>query len=174
MSAQPQQDHQAYLALRSCIQKVATGPEYSKNLSYEECLAAMRHVLSGKADAVQTAVFLIGLRMKRETDDENRASLQAIIEQTRTVVAPVEELVDVADPYDGYTRGLPAAPFLPALLAELGVPAVVHGLESVGPKFGITARKVLRAAGVPVDLSPEQAAAQLAERGWAYVDQKAY
>lgn len=174
MSVPANQDHQAYLALRSCIQKVATGPEYSKNLSYDECLAAMRHVVSGKADPVQIAVFLIGLRMKRETDEENRASLQALMDQTISAVAPVDELIDVADPYDGYTRGLPASPFLPAVLATMGMPAVVHGLETVGPKFGITARKVLRAAGVPVDLTPAQAAAQIGKAGWAYIDQKMF
>jgi anthranilate phosphoribosyltransferase len=174
MSAQPSETLSASLALRTCIQKVATGPEYSKDLSYEECLAAMRHVMTRKADEVQTAVFLIGLRMKRETDAENRASLQAILEQTQTATAPVDEVVDVADPYDGYTRGLPASPFLPAVLAACGVPAVTHGVESVGPKYGITHRKVLRAAGVDVDQTPIDAAQRVGRTGWAYVDQKAY
>ena len=45
----------------------------------------------------------------------------------------------------------------------------------MSPKFGITHHRVLRAAGVPVELSVEDAAARLAEPtiGWAYVDQKA-
>lgn len=174
MATQMTEDKSAYLALRSCIQKVATGPEYSKNLSYDECLAAMRHVMSGQADPVQTAVFLIGLRMKRETDDENRAALQAIMDQTRIATAPVDEVVDVADPYDGYTRGLPASPFLPAVLAACDIPAVSHGLETVGPKYGITHRKVLKAAGLPVDLNPNEAAARIGDIGWAYVDQQQF
>ncbi len=164
------------LALRSCIQKVATGPEYSKNLSYDEAKSAMELILSGRADPVQTAVLLIALRMKRETDDENRGVLQAIVEATHTATAPVDELLDVADPYDGYTRGLPASPFLAPVIAACGVPAVCHGLETVGPKYGITHRKVLRAAGVDVDLSPEQAAERIGnpDVAWAYVDQKAF
>jgi anthranilate phosphoribosyltransferase len=85
----------------------------------------------------------------------------------------VDEVVDLADPYDGYNRTLPASPFLPALLAACGLPTVSHGLDSVGPKFGITHRHVLAAAGVPVDLSPQAAAARLSdpELGWTYVDQ---
>ena len=162
--------------MRECIQKVATGPEYSKDLSLDEARAAMGVILSGQADPVQTAILLIALRMKRETDEENRGVLRAIIEAADIATAPVDEVVDVADPYDGYTRGLPASPFLPAVLAALELPAVSHGLDAVGPKFGITHRKVLKAAGVPVDLSPAEAAARLGDGGpgWAYVDQRAW
>jgi hypothetical protein len=43
MSAQPQAtEREAALVLRACIQKVATGPEYSKNLSFEETRCALR------------------------------------------------------------------------------------------------------------------------------------
>eukprot|EP00494_Astrolonche_serrata_P017896 UN18086 len=53
--------------MRTCIQKVATGPEYSKDLSFEEARDAMATILDGSADPVQAAVYLIALRMKRET-----------------------------------------------------------------------------------------------------------
>jgi anthranilate phosphoribosyltransferase len=161
--------------MRSCIQKVATGPEFSKNLSFEEAHAAMRHILEGKADPVQAAVLLIALRMKRESDAENAGVLQAILDTMTSVTADVDELLDIADPYDGYTRGLPVAPFLPAVFAACGMPAVSHGLEAVGPKYGATHRKVLRAAGINVDRSPGEAAGCLADPaiGWSYLDQKA-
>lgn len=163
------------LILRSCIQKVATGPEYSKDLSFEEARAAMRYILEGKADPVQAAVLLIALRMKRETDDENGGILQAILETMKTTTADVDEVIDVADPYDGYTRGLAISPFLPAVFAACGLPAVCHGLEKVGPKFGVTCRKVLSAAGINVDLTSELAATNIAnpDIGWSYLDQKA-
>ena len=163
------------IVMRSCIQKIATGPELSKDLSFEEAYAAMACILDKKVDAVQAGVFLIALRMKRETDDENRAILRAILDATESVVAAVDEVMDVADPYDGFSRGLPMSPFLPAVLAACGVSSVSHGLESVGPKFGITHRHVLCAAGIDVDLTPKQAAARIEnpDIGWAYIDQRA-
>ena len=163
------------LILRRCIQKVATGPEASKDLSYDEAYAAMQSILNGSADPVQTGVFFIALRMKRETDEENRAIFQAILDASEKTTAAVETLIDVADPYDGYTRHMPVSPFLPAVLAACGLPAVVHGLESVGPKYGVTIRKVLRAAKVPVDLSTRSAVRCLEDQhiAWAYLDQKA-
>ena len=174
MAAQMTTDNASELIMRGCIQKVATGPEYSKNLAFEEAHAAMRQILSGQADPVQAAVLLIALRMKRETDEENSGVLQAIIDTMQGVTADVDEIIDVADPYDGYTRGLPVSPFLPAVFAACGIPSVSHGLESVGPKFGATHRKVLRAAGVNVDCTPAEAATRIADPaiGWSYVDQR--
>ena len=160
----------------SIIQRVATGPELSKSITYDEARAGMRLVLDGLADPVQAAVFLIGLRVKRETDEENKGTLQGILDKTNTVVTDVDELVDVADPYNGYGRSLPSSPFLPVLLAESGVPAVSHGIETVAPKFGVTHSQVLQAAGVSVNLSGEEIWKQICDSdvGWAYVDQSTF
>jgi len=161
-------------AMRLILQRIATGPELSKNLSREEAQAGMRLILDGMVDPVQAGIFLIALRMKRETDDENCGVLDAVRGATLRVTAAVDELVDIGDPYDGFKRTLPASPFLPAVLAACGVAAVSHGVESMGPKYGVTHRQVLRAAGLPVDLSPAEAAARVADPrvGWAYVDQQ--
>ena len=162
--------------MTSIIQRVATGPQMSKSISYDEARAGMRLVLEELADPIQSAVFLIGLRVKRETDDENKGILQGIRDNTKTVVADVDELVDIADPYNGYGRSLPSSPFLPVLLAEAGAPAVSHGIETVGPKFGVTHNQVLQAAGVSVELTGEEAGKQISnpEIGWAYVDQRSF
>ena len=162
--------------MTSIIQRVATGPQMSKSISYDEARAGMRLVLEELADPIQSAVFLIGLRVKRETDDENKGVLQGIRDNTKTVVADVDELVDIADPYNGYGRSLPSSPFLAVLLAEAGAPAVSHGIETVGPKFGVTHNQVLQAAGVSVELTGEEAGKQISnpEIGWAYVDQRSF
>ncbi len=172
--AESQINPDAALAMRSYIQRVATGPEYSKDISFEEAKDAMHHILNGTADPVQAGIFLIALRMKRETLDENGGSLQAIIDSSNIVTADVDHVIDVADPYDGYTRRLPISPFVPAVLAACELPAVSHGAEAVGPKYGVTHRKVLRAAGIDVDLNVQQATKQInnPEIAWAYVDQK--
>lgn len=163
-------------ALRPYIQKVATGPEYSKDLDFDEAYQATKIILSGQADPVQAAVLLIGLRMKRETDDENGGMLKAIMDNSEQVVAQSDRVVDVADPYDGYTRSVPVSPFLPAVLAACGLPAVSHGVKKLGPKFGATHHSVLSMAGMPVDKTCRQAAEALADHevGWAYVDQRQF
>ncbi len=162
--------------MRSIIQRIATGPDMSKNVSLEEARAGMRAILENAVSPVQAAIFLIALRMKRETDDENKGILDGIRDKTNSVVTDVDEILDVSDPYNGYNRSLPAAPFLPAVMSACGVATVSHGVETMSPKFGITHHRVLKAAGKDVSLSVQQAADQISNSdiGWAYVDQKAY
>jgi len=172
----PQQMNEAETAMRSYLQRIATGPELSKDISLEETRHGMQLILDGEVDPVQAGIFLIALRMKRESDDETRGMLEAIRESTRTVQAQVDEVLDMADPYDGYNRTLPAAPFLPAVLAACGVPAFSHGVLAMGPKFGATHHQVLQAAGIAVDGTPEQLAARLEDPaiGWGYIDQSRF
>ncbi|MBK1719368.1 anthranilate phosphoribosyltransferase [Thiocystis violacea] len=164
------------LQMRSIIQRIATGPELSKDISLEEARIGMQAILDNQVDPVQAGIFLIALRMKRESDDEMKGILDAIREATGHVVADVDDVVDIADPYDGYNRCLPAAPFLMPVLAECGVASISHGAHAVGPKFGVTHRLILEAAGVPVDLSPVEAAERLSDPGlgWSYIDQRAF
>ncbi len=160
--------------MRGYLQKIATGPEMSQDLSEDEARTAMTLILEDKVHPVQTGVFLIALRMKRETDAENNGVLTAIRDATHAAVAPVDDMVDLSEPYDGCLRHLPASPFLPAVLAACGVPALSHGLQQVGPKFGVTHHEILHAAGADVALTPAEAAARIAhpDIGWAYVDQR--
>ena len=162
--------------MRSIIQRIATGPELSKDITRDEARRGMRAVLDGTVDPVRAAVFLIALRMKRETDDENLGILEAVRETTGTVTAPVDEVVDLSDPYNGFNRNLPVSAFLPAVLAACGVPAVSHGVESMGPKFGATHHRVLAAGGAPVAATPAEVCGRLAdlETGWAYCDQSVF
>lgn len=136
----------------------------------------MHHILNQAVDPVQSAVFLIGLRMKRETEDENRGILQGLIDHTEQMRVDVDDLIDVSDPYDGYARGLPASPFLPAVLAACGLASISQGVESIGPKFGATHRKVLTAAGINVDQTSTEikAAIESPKIGWAYIDQRQF
>jgi anthranilate phosphoribosyltransferase len=161
------------LLMRSIIQRIATGPELSKDISREEARLGTKAIIDNQIDPVQVAIFFIALRMKRETLDENKGVMDAVLETTQRVVAEVDEVTDIGDPYDGYNRCLPASPFLGPLLAELGVHVVSHGLDRVGPKYGVGARHILQAAGVPVDLTPAEAAARLSDPalGWTYLDQ---
>ncbi len=159
--------------MRSFIQRVATGPELSKDLERAEARAGMAQILAHQADPVQAAIFLIALRMKRETDDENAGVLDALLESVRSAPVAVDDLVDIADPYDGFVRGTPASSFLPAVLAALGIPALITGAEAVGPKYGVTHHMVLARAGVPVLDEPERVAGRIADPaiGWGYLDQ---
>lgn len=162
--------------MHSVIQRIATGPELSKDISQEEARLSTKAVLEGVVDPVQAAIFLIALRMKRETEAENKGVLEAISDATTRVTANVDQVADLVDPYNGYTRCVPMIAFMPAVLAACGLPTVTHGVKTAPPKFGITTHKVLKTAGLNVDLGVQAAADRLADQniGWGYVDQSVF
>ena len=159
--------------LRACIGKVATGPDYSKDLDFDEAYRAMRFILSGEADPVRTGIYMIALRMKRETDTENQATLKAIQDQMTPIDVDLDTVLDIADAYDGWVRGTSVSAFVAPVVAACGLPAFCSGVVSVGPKHGVNHHKLLKAAGVNVAMRPEQIKSALEDTaiGWAYVDQ---
>ena len=50
--------------MKSVIQRIATGPELSKNISREEAKESMSLILNGDISDVRSALFLIALIMK--------------------------------------------------------------------------------------------------------------
>ena len=170
--SRPNEDERFF---REVLQRIATGPTMSKDLPRADARRAMRLVLEGRADEVQAGIFLIALRMKRETDDELAGILDAIHDGIDPLDVPIDALVTIADPYDGYLRGTPVAPFLPAVLAACGVPTLAHGQREMGPKFGASHACVLAAAGAPVHETLPGARDALADPtiGWAHALQSA-
>ena len=162
--------------MKSVIQRIATGPELSKNISREEAKQTMLDILNDEIDPVQAAIFLIALRMKRETMDENLGVHDAIIETTHSINIAADNLINIADPYDGFSRNLPSSIFLLPVLAELGYPIISHGVLSVGPKYGCTHHLTLKELNYNCENSHEEIAARLEDKniGWAYADQSIF
>lgn len=162
--------------LKSVIGRIATGPELSKNIEFEEAKQATRAIIRGEIDPVQSAIYLIALRMKRETMDENKGILAAILAESDQQYAKVDCVIDIGDPYSGYDRNIPISSFLPPLMAELGLPCVIHGLDSVTPKYGLTHRHIYQALDLSVDLNSKAVVGRIENTnlGWGYIDQAQY
>lgn len=168
-SADAQQIHAA-------LQRVATGPHLSKDIKCEQAQAVMHSILDQSADPIQAGVFLIGLRMKRETDDEMKGILDALRQHTTHVTLDRGDVVVMAEPCNGFNRTVPGSLFVLPVLAACGLPAYSHGLALVGPKFGITHHAILKALGTNPLRSVEQVATRLQDPdiGWGYLDQAVF
>ena len=92
------------MLMREVLQRIATGPTMSKDLTVEQAYSAMRLVLSQQADPVQSALFLIALRMKRESVSEMQGVTKAILDGANSLDVDCDDLITMVDPYDGYIR----------------------------------------------------------------------
>ena len=160
-------------AIHSAIQDVAVGPDRGRNISMDHAALVMQGILDDAVDPVQAAALLIALRMKRESEQEMRGLTKAAQLRVKTQTVNTSHLITLVDPFDGYSRTLSVSAFIPALLAACGYPSVIHGVESVGPKFGVTVRQVL-SSNPKFEVDFEEAAKQIESHGWAYLDQSDY
>ena len=124
--------------MQSYLQKIAAGPKLSKDLTEEEAEDALSLILDGEVSEVRMGVFLIAARMKVETVPENIGYWRALQKHISPRKIALNNLLQIADPFDGFQRipyfGFYAIP----VLAELGLPTYGHSALPLPPKFGIT------------------------------------
>ena len=147
-----------------------------RHLSYGVARAAASAVLGGDARPGLVAAFLIGQRMNLETYDELRGHLDALGAQHEIVELSVKALTHFGQPYDGNRRYLHPGVFAAAARAAAGQPSVLHGVDELAPKRGITQEQILAALGAGTDLSVQRAGQLIddARIGFAYVSQRQY
>lgn len=146
------------------------------HLTYEAARAACSGVLSQQTRPSLVAAMLIGQRMNLETDDELRAHLDAVGAQHDVVELSVPALTHFGQPYDGNRRYLHPGVFAAAVRAAAGQPSVLHGVDELAPKRGITQEQILHALGARTDLAVKRAGELIEDGGigFAYVSQREY
>ncbi|CAH9091312.1 unnamed protein product [Cuscuta europaea] len=150
------------------------------HLGYEEVQGVLKDVLpldrglSGVSETLLSA-FLIGQRMNRESDRELKAYCLAFDDEPGPApVADVKSLTHYGEPYDGNTRYFRSTLFVAALRSCYGESCLLHGVDWMPPKGGITEEQMLKFMGANTQLSPFQAKKILEDDkiGFAYISQR--
>lgn len=153
------------------------------HLGYEEVQGVLKDVLplqledtlSANVSASLLSAFLIGQRMNRETDRELKAYCLAFDDELGPVpVADVKSLTHYGEPYDGNTRYFRSTLFVAAVRSCYGESCLLHGVDWMPPKGGITEEQMLKFMGANTHLSPLQAKKLLEDDkiGFAYISQR--
>ncbi len=129
--------------MQAYLQKIATGPKMSKDLTEDEARDALTSILDGSVSPVRAGIFLIAARMKLETVAENIGYWKALDQTTIKRKVPFEKILQIADPFDGFNRVPYFGFFTLPVLAMMGLPAYGHSTRSLPPKFGITFEDLL-------------------------------
>src|SRR3990167_7273832 len=138
-----------------------------ENLSQSEMKEVMQQIMTGQATPAQIGGFLIGLRMKGETVDEISAAAQVMRELSTKVAVSAQYLVDTcgtggdgANLFNVSTAGA-------FVVSAAGGKVAKHGNRSVSSSTG--SADVLEAAGVNLNLNPEQVARCINEIGVGFM-----
>jgi anthranilate phosphoribosyltransferase len=138
-----------------------------RDLSGDEMTATMRMIMTGEATPSQIGGFLIGLRMKGETVDEVAAAAGVMRELATKVDVAQDHLVDTCGTGGDASGTFNISTASAFVTAAAGARVAKHGNRSVSSKSG--SADVLEAAGVNLDLTPEQVAQCVNEIGVGFL-----
>lgn len=127
-----------------------------RSLSKEEMMAVMRQIMTGEASDAQIAGLLIALRMKGETVAEISGAAAVMRELATPVKVQGEHLVDIVGTGGDGASIFNVSTASAFVVAAAGAQVAKHGNRSVSSKSG--AADLLEAAGVRLDINPEQVA----------------
>ena len=133
-------------AINAVIQK--------QDLSEEDMQSVMRTIMTGGATDAQIGGFLIGLRMKGETVNEITAAASVMRELAAPVSVEKQNLVDTCGTGGDASGTFNISTASAFVVAAAGARVAKHGNRSISSKSG--SADVLEAAGVRLDLTPEQ------------------
>lgn len=150
--------------IRDALKRIADQLDLTRN----EMKDVMRQIMTGEAEDMQIAAFLMGLRMKSETIDE----ITAAVEVMRELVTPVKVddlpfLVDIVGTGGDGSNLFNVSTGSAIIAAAAGCHVAKHGGRSVSSKSG--SADLLEQAGVRLDLNPDDVAACIREVGVGFM-----
>ncbi|OCX23106.1 anthranilate phosphoribosyltransferase [Stutzerimonas xanthomarina] len=126
------------------------------DLTTEEMKAVMRQIMTGQCTDAQIGAFLMGMRMKSETIDEIVGAVEVMRELAEPVRFNSERLVDTCGTGGDGMNIFNVSTAASFVVAAAGGKVAKHGNRAVSGKSG--SADLLEAAGVYLDLTPEQVA----------------
>lgn len=138
-----------------------------RDLSEGEMHDVMQTIMTGEATQAQIGGFLIGLRMKGETVDEITAAAKVMRELAARVDVNGPHLVDTCGTGGDAANTFNISTASAFVVAAAGGKVAKHGNRSVSSKSG--SADVLEAAGVNLELTPEQVALCVNEIGVGFM-----
>ncbi len=151
------------------IQQALNSVVSGNNLDQQSMAVVMRQIMTGDATPAQIGGFLVALRMKGETVDEITGAAQVMRELATPVVvdADINSLVDTCGTGGDGANLFNVSTAASFVVAACGGKVAKHGNRSVSSSTG--SADVLEAAGVYLDLNPEQVARCVSEIGVGFM-----
>jgi anthranilate phosphoribosyltransferase len=137
------------------------------DLASADMEAVMRLIMTGQATPAQIGGFLVGLRMKGETVDEIAAAARVMRELATRVEVSGPHLVDTCGTGGDGASTFNISTASALVTAAAGGRVAKHGNRSVSSSSG--SADVLEAAGVRLDLTPDQVAGCIDQVGVGFL-----
>ncbi len=137
------------------------------DLSQDEAAAFIGDVMDGNYTPAQAAALLAALAAKGESVDEIAGAARAMRERSLHVEHGLPLVVDIVGTGGDHANTINISTMTALVLASAGIPVAKHGNRAASSACG--SADVLEAAGMPLEIDPELAAAMLRECGFTFM-----
>ncbi len=149
--------------IQTVIQTLVDG----RDLGAETMREVVRQIMTGQCSDAQIAGFLVSLRAKGETVEEITAAATVMRELASSVPVPKQKLIDTCGTGGDGAGTFNISTTAAFVAAAAGGCVAKHGNRSVSGKSG--SADVLEAAGVRLEITPDEVAQCLAEIGIGFL-----
>lgn len=151
------------MEIKAALEHVVGG----QDLSQQDMASVMSKIMSGQASPAQIGALLVALRIKGETVDEITGAAQVMRELALSVPIEGYALIDTCGTGGDGSHLFNVSTASAFVVAAAGGYVAKHGNRSVTSSTG--SADVLEAAGVKLDLKPEQVARCVTEVGLGFM-----
>jgi anthranilate phosphoribosyltransferase len=156
------------VTLQELVAQVAGG----EDLTEEQAMLGMRHLISGEASPPLAGALLTALKMKGETAAEVTGFARVMREAALGVRPRCESLVDTCGTGGGTIPTFNISTAAAFVVAGAGVSVAKHGNRAITSACG--SADVLEALGIRIDLSPHQICGCIEEVGIGFLFAQAH
>ena len=128
------------MGFHSYIRAVGTGPKSNRELTKIETIDAIESILNQNVHSEQIAAFLLGWRVRLETIEELKTTLEVCNKYIKRV--KVENSIELGYPFDGKADNPYLLPLIPKYLKKFDLNLVVSGDEIQPAKKGLTIKQL--------------------------------
>lgn len=150
------------------IRTLGRGKQGSRSLSQDDAFEAMNMIMDGHVEPEQLGAFLMLVRVKEETPEEVAGFVRAVRQHIQLPDNCPTIDIDWSS-YAGKRRHLPWFVLSVLLLADNGHKVFMHGLQGRKDER-IYTPAVLDCLGLPISKSLTEAATQLEQNNFAYLN----
>ncbi|MBB1338963.1 anthranilate phosphoribosyltransferase [Pseudoalteromonas sp. SR44-2] len=159
MSTQPEQP----INVQHAIEQLITG----QSLSYADAKALFDEIMQGNMSEIELTALLISLKIKGEVSDEIAGAAASMRENAVAFTTSSTQLADSCGTGGDGSNTINISTTAAIVAAAAGINMVKHGNRSVSSNSG--SADLLKALGINIDMSPEQAAKCLEQTNFTFL-----
>jgi anthranilate phosphoribosyltransferase len=129
------------LSFHKYIKAVGTGPKSNRELDESEISDCMEQILNQSVRSEQIAAFLLGWRVRLETNSELKAALKVFDKYIKKVNIP--NSIELGYPYDGKSDNPYLFPLFGKYLKKFNINLVLSGDFLQPAKHGVTVKDIV-------------------------------